>query len=51
MTDQEALDAAVAGTVEAFGGIDTVFANAGIGAPGFVARWTRRPSSASSRST
>jgi len=26
----------VAGTVEAFGGIDTVFANAGIGAPGFV---------------
>jgi len=36
VTDQEALDAAVAGTVEAFGGIDTVFANAGIGAPGFV---------------
>jgi NAD(P)-dependent dehydrogenase (short-subunit alcohol dehydrogenase family) len=36
VTDQEALDAAVAGTVEAFGGIDTVFANAGIGAAGFV---------------
>ena len=36
VTDQEALDAAVAGTVEAFGGIDTVFANAGIGVPGFV---------------
>ena len=36
VTDQEALDAAVAGTVEALGGIDTVFANAGIGAPGFV---------------
>jgi NAD(P)-dependent dehydrogenase (short-subunit alcohol dehydrogenase family) len=36
VTDQEALDAAVAGTVEAFGGIDTVFANAGIAAPGFV---------------
>ena len=36
VTDREALDAAVAGTVEAFGGIDTVFANAGIGAAGFV---------------
>ena len=36
VTDQEALDAAVAGTVEAFGGIDTVLANAGIGAPGFI---------------
>ena len=36
VTDQEALDAAVTGTVEAFGGIDTVFANAGIAAPGFV---------------
>jgi NAD(P)-dependent dehydrogenase (short-subunit alcohol dehydrogenase family) len=36
VTDHDALDAAVAGTVEAFGGIDTVFANAGIGAPGFV---------------
>jgi NAD(P)-dependent dehydrogenase (short-subunit alcohol dehydrogenase family) len=36
VTDREALDAAVAGTVEAFGGIDTVVANAGIGAPGFV---------------
>ena len=36
VTDQEALDAAVAGTVEAFGGIDSVLANAGIGAPGFI---------------
>jgi len=36
VTDREALDAAVAGTVEAFGGIDVVFANAGIAAPGFV---------------
>jgi NAD(P)-dependent dehydrogenase (short-subunit alcohol dehydrogenase family) len=36
VTDQEALDAAVAGTVEAFGGIDTVLANAGIAALGFV---------------
>jgi NAD(P)-dependent dehydrogenase (short-subunit alcohol dehydrogenase family) len=36
VTDQEALDAAVAGTVEALGGIDTVIANAGIAAPGFV---------------
>jgi NAD(P)-dependent dehydrogenase (short-subunit alcohol dehydrogenase family) len=36
VTDREALDAAVAGTVEAFGGIDTLFANAGIGAPGFA---------------
>jgi NAD(P)-dependent dehydrogenase (short-subunit alcohol dehydrogenase family) len=36
VTDQAALDAAVAGTVEAFGGIDTVFANAGIAAPGFI---------------
>ena len=36
VTDQEALDAAVAGTVEAFGGIDTVFASAGIAAPGFI---------------
>ena len=36
VTDRDALDAAVSGTVEAFGGIDTLFANAGIGAPGFV---------------
>ena len=36
VTDREALDAAVDGTVRAFGGIDTVFACAGIGAPGFV---------------
>ncbi len=36
VTDRDALDTAVAGTVEAFGGIDTVFACAGIGAPGFV---------------
>ena len=36
VTDRDALDAAVEGTVDALGGIDTVFANAGIGAPGFV---------------
>jgi NAD(P)-dependent dehydrogenase (short-subunit alcohol dehydrogenase family) len=36
VTDREALDAAVAGTVEAFGGIDTVLANAGIQTPGFI---------------
>jgi NAD(P)-dependent dehydrogenase (short-subunit alcohol dehydrogenase family) len=36
VTDRDALDAAVSGTVDAFGGIDTVFANAGIGAPGFA---------------
>ena len=36
VTDREALDAAVEGTVRAFGGIDTLFACAGIGAPGFV---------------
>jgi len=36
VTDREALDAAVTGTVEAFGGIDTVLANAGIAAPGFI---------------
>jgi NAD(P)-dependent dehydrogenase (short-subunit alcohol dehydrogenase family) len=36
VTDQAALDAAVAGTVQAFGGIDTVLANAGIAAPGFI---------------
>jgi NAD(P)-dependent dehydrogenase (short-subunit alcohol dehydrogenase family) len=36
VTDQDALEAAVDGTVEAFGGIDTVIANAGIAAPGFI---------------
>jgi NAD(P)-dependent dehydrogenase (short-subunit alcohol dehydrogenase family) len=36
VTDPAALEAAVAGTVKAFGGIDTVVANAGIAAPGFV---------------
>jgi NAD(P)-dependent dehydrogenase (short-subunit alcohol dehydrogenase family) len=36
VTDPDALNAAVDGTVEAFGGIDTVFACAGIAAPGFV---------------
>jgi NAD(P)-dependent dehydrogenase (short-subunit alcohol dehydrogenase family) len=36
VTDRDALQAAVDGTVEAFGGIDTLFANAGIAAPGFV---------------
>jgi NAD(P)-dependent dehydrogenase (short-subunit alcohol dehydrogenase family) len=34
VTDREALDAAVARTVERFGGIDAVLANAGIGAGG-----------------
>lgn len=36
VTDPDALEAAVTGTVEAFGGIDTLIANAGIAAPGFV---------------
>jgi NAD(P)-dependent dehydrogenase (short-subunit alcohol dehydrogenase family) len=36
VTDADALEAAVARTVAEFGGIDTVIANAGIGAPGFV---------------
>ena len=36
VTDPDALAAAVAGTVEAFGGIDVLIANAGIAAPGFV---------------
>ena len=36
VTDHDALDAAVTGTVEAFGGIDTAFANAGIASAGFV---------------
>ncbi|WP_199440441.1 SDR family oxidoreductase [Umezawaea beigongshangensis] len=36
VTDREALDAAVAGVVEHFGGIDVVIANAGIAATGFV---------------
>lgn len=36
VTDPDALESAVAGTVEAFGGIDVVIANAGIAAPGFV---------------
>ena len=47
VTDRDALDAAVSGTVEAFGGIDTLFANAGIGAAGLRPHaWTRRCSSA-----
>ena len=37
VTDQPALDRAVAGTVEALGGIDVVFANAGIASNGTVA--------------
>ena len=37
VTDQAALDAAVAGTVEAFGGIDAVVANAGIANRGTIA--------------
>jgi NAD(P)-dependent dehydrogenase (short-subunit alcohol dehydrogenase family) len=36
VTDRDALNAAVDGTVAAFGGIDTVFACAGIAAPGFI---------------
>ena len=36
VTDPDALAAAVDGTVEALGGIDTLFANAGIAAPGFL---------------
>jgi NAD(P)-dependent dehydrogenase (short-subunit alcohol dehydrogenase family) len=36
VTDPDALAAAVDGTVEALGGIDTLFANAGIAAPGFI---------------
>ena len=37
VTDQAALDRAVAGTVDALGGIDVVFANAGIAGNGTVA--------------
>src|SRR5215217_1798418 len=37
VTDQAALERAVAGTVEAFGGIDVVVANAGIASSGTVA--------------
>ncbi|HEX2091312.1 MAG TPA: SDR family NAD(P)-dependent oxidoreductase [Longimicrobiaceae bacterium] len=37
VTDQAALDRAVAGTVEALGGIDVVVANAGIASNGTVA--------------
>ena len=37
VTDQPSLDRAVAGTVEALGGIDVVFANAGIASNGTVA--------------
>ena len=37
VTDQEQLDGAVAGTVAAFGGIDVVLANAGVGNAGTVA--------------
>ncbi|MEV0717562.1 SDR family oxidoreductase [Asanoa sp. NPDC050611] len=37
VTDQAALDAAVRGTVDAFGGIDTVVANAGIANRGTIA--------------
>jgi len=36
VTDRDALVAAVDGTVKELGGIDTVFANAGISAPGFL---------------
>ena len=37
MTDQEQVEGAVAGTVAAFGGIDIVLANAGVGNNGTVA--------------
>jgi NAD(P)-dependent dehydrogenase (short-subunit alcohol dehydrogenase family) len=37
VTDQEQMDGAVAGTVAAFGGIDVVLANAGVGSSGTVA--------------
>ena len=37
VTDQDQLDGAVAGTVAAFGGIDVVLANAGVGNAGTVA--------------
>src|SRR5437016_1808897 len=37
VTDRGALDAAVAGTVERFGGIDVVVANAGVASGGAVA--------------
>ena len=37
VTDQDAVDGAVAGTVAAFGGIDVVLANAGVGNNGTVA--------------
>jgi NAD(P)-dependent dehydrogenase (short-subunit alcohol dehydrogenase family) len=36
VTDHDALAAAVDGTVDALGGIDTLYANAGIAAPGFL---------------
>lgn len=36
VTDREGLDAAVARTVERFGGVDAVFANAGIGSGGLI---------------
>ena len=37
VTDQASMDGAVAGTVAAFGGIDVVLANAGVGNAGTVA--------------
>jgi NAD(P)-dependent dehydrogenase (short-subunit alcohol dehydrogenase family) len=37
VTDQDSMDGAVAGTVAAFGGIDVVLANAGVGNSGTVA--------------
>ena len=37
VTDQASMDGAVAGTVAAFGGIDVVLANAGVGNSGTVA--------------
>ncbi len=52
VTDQESMDGAVAGTVAAFGGIDVVLANAGVGNTGTVAISPRRRAAcARSRST
>ena len=52
VTDRDALDAAVDGTVEAFGGIDTAVRQRRHRRPrASCARWTRTRSSASSRST
>ena len=51
VTDWDALERAVEGAVERFGGIDMVMANAGIAPVGMVRSIDRAPSSAPSRST